>query len=363
MPRKKVKLAWVENDQSREISLKKRSIGLMKKVKELTILCDVNACMIVFSPDEVEPMVWPSLETAYDLLDDFFALPEIEKKKKETSLDSYLKEKTKKNHDQLMKTHKKNMGYVIDQLMVQLKHGRRTVDLNLSEIYALLSFSRDNIIHCRKKLDFVQYPPLRDPPMSLSDVFVEVDYEDERAWKTDEVAKRFSINAAVRGNQSHYLTDNFFLTSPEPPKPTTYSQIMMDMVSNNQNSNLRNYFSYQGSCSTESPNLEMEPVWPPLMTFHDVVGSTSQPVHDHIMINNPSIAKIPPRRYPFDSMSCEFKVKEEVITINNGDSDFYRRSNTTTINDGIRQEAPPNETTSEEGNVDVMAFHTNNYHF
>lgn len=137
----------------------------MKKVKEVTILCDVKACMILFSLNEEEPIVWPSVEKTRDLLDNFFSLPEIEKKKKRDEYRVILEGEDREVHQQLMKTQKKNMNYVIDQLMRQLHHGHRIEDLNLSRIFALISFSRDNFIINRKYLHFVQYPPLRDPPI------------------------------------------------------------------------------------------------------------------------------------------------------------------------------------------------------
>ncbi|XP_023634257.1 agamous-like MADS-box protein AGL104 [Capsella rubella] len=71
----KVKLAWVENNKARAIFFRRRSEGVLKKVKELTILCDILACLIIFSPNDAEPMVWPSVETARGLLDNFFSLP------------------------------------------------------------------------------------------------------------------------------------------------------------------------------------------------------------------------------------------------------------------------------------------------
>ncbi|XP_023640356.1 agamous-like MADS-box protein AGL80 [Capsella rubella] len=108
MPRKNVKLAWVENDKARAKSLKQRREALLKKVKELTILCDIQACLIIFSPNEVGPVVWPSVEKARGLLDDFFALPELAQKNKETSIESFLKEKTKTVHKKLMESDKKN---------------------------------------------------------------------------------------------------------------------------------------------------------------------------------------------------------------------------------------------------------------
>ncbi|KAG7544109.1 Transcription factor MADS-box [Arabidopsis thaliana x Arabidopsis arenosa] len=212
MTRKKVKLAWVENAKSRATSLQKMRVGLLKKVKELTILCDVRALAIIFSPNKVEPMVWPSIEATHGLLGDFFALPKLVQKKKESSVESYLKEKTQKIHEQLMKSNKKKEDYVIDELLMQLQNNRRIVDLNLSEIYALLSFSRDTIILCRKKLDFMQFTPLRDPPVFPFEIQVEkfktitndisVGQDNERAGETDEATRR--INVDIFKEQQHY---------------------------------------------------------------------------------------------------------------------------------------------------------------
>ncbi|ESQ48862.1 hypothetical protein EUTSA_v10021945mg, partial [Eutrema salsugineum] len=222
MPRKKIRLTLVANENKRATSLRKRKLGLVKKVRELTILCDVKACLIIFSPNDAEPMVWPSVEAARDLLDDYFALPEFEKKQNETTLESYLKEKTRKVHEQLTEIKKKNTEQVIDQLMVQLSSGRRMDDLNLSEIYQLLSFLKGAIMNFRKRLSFLQQPPLYDPPMhpfetqseelirtNANDVFMVGSGQDyERAENTDEGDKVLSIGT-VRENQSYYLMDKW----------------------------------------------------------------------------------------------------------------------------------------------------------
>ncbi|KAG8499911.1 hypothetical protein CXB51_006594 [Gossypium anomalum] len=55
-----VTLAWVSNDSARRASLKIRRSGLMKKMSELTTLCGNRACLIIYSPDESEPIVWLS---------------------------------------------------------------------------------------------------------------------------------------------------------------------------------------------------------------------------------------------------------------------------------------------------------------
>ncbi|KAM0827534.1 hypothetical protein ACQ4PT_068149 [Festuca glaucescens] len=47
MARKKVTLQYIPNDSTRRGTFKKRRRGLMKKASELSILCDVKACVVV----------------------------------------------------------------------------------------------------------------------------------------------------------------------------------------------------------------------------------------------------------------------------------------------------------------------------
>ncbi|KAI9177945.1 hypothetical protein LWI28_020931 [Acer negundo] len=61
MTRKKVmKLCYIANDSTRKVTFNKRKKGLLKKVSELSILCGIDACAIVYSPYNNQPDVWPS---------------------------------------------------------------------------------------------------------------------------------------------------------------------------------------------------------------------------------------------------------------------------------------------------------------
>ncbi|KAM1087895.1 hypothetical protein ACFX2B_013233 [Malus domestica] len=59
MTRNKVKLAWIVNDNARKSSFKKRNACLVKKMSELTTLCDISAFVIVYGEDGEESTVWP----------------------------------------------------------------------------------------------------------------------------------------------------------------------------------------------------------------------------------------------------------------------------------------------------------------
>ncbi|WOL05839.1 hypothetical protein Cni_G14570 [Canna indica] len=49
------------------------SVGLIKKVSELSTLCDIKACIIVYGPKEPKPVVWPFGSEAHRVLTQFIA--------------------------------------------------------------------------------------------------------------------------------------------------------------------------------------------------------------------------------------------------------------------------------------------------
>ncbi|KAG2305831.1 hypothetical protein Bca52824_025579 [Brassica carinata] len=194
---------------------------------------------------EAEPMVWPSAEAARNLLKEFNALRDFAKKKNETTLESYLKEKTSKVHENLRKTQKENMERkTIDQLKAQLS-----------------SFRRRSVQHC----------PLSDPPVYPFEEQVKEfstttggGQEYERARKTFEEVNMASIGAS-KEKQSYYLMDEWIFPCMNPPSPQTHQQIMMNMASYNNNTLdprcHQSYLPYQGSSSNGDLNMEMEPIF------------------------------------------------------------------------------------------------------
>ncbi|KAE8732673.1 Agamous-like MADS-box protein AGL90 [Hibiscus syriacus] len=90
MTRKKVKLAYINNDSARKATFKKRKKGLMKKVSELSTLCGIDACAIMYSPYESQPEVWPSPMGVQRVLSKFRKIPEMEQSKKMVNQETFL---------------------------------------------------------------------------------------------------------------------------------------------------------------------------------------------------------------------------------------------------------------------------------
>ncbi|KAF3332121.1 Agamous-like MADS-box protein AGL80 [Carex littledalei] len=94
--RKKVKLQYISNDALRRATLRKRSSSLLKKVEELSMLCGVHGCGIIYSPEEAAPQVWPQPQDARRTLLTFNSLHEVERTRKMTNHLAFMQERVGK---------------------------------------------------------------------------------------------------------------------------------------------------------------------------------------------------------------------------------------------------------------------------
>ncbi|EXB70639.1 Agamous-like MADS-box protein AGL80 [Morus notabilis] len=125
MTRTKVKLAYITNDSARKATFKKRKKGLIKKVSELSTLCDVDACAIICSPYNAQPEVYPSSSGVQRVLAKFKKMPEMEQSKKMVNQESFLRQKIAKANEQLKKQRKENKEKEITHVMFQSLTGAK----------------------------------------------------------------------------------------------------------------------------------------------------------------------------------------------------------------------------------------------
>ncbi|KAL2333067.1 hypothetical protein Fmac_014280 [Flemingia macrophylla] len=108
MARKKVDLTYITNDSKRKATLRKRKNGLIKKVDEISILCGVEACAIIYVPENPTPEVWPSEDGVQRVLARFRGVSEVEQSKKMLSQESFLRHRIMKAQEQLKKLKAEN---------------------------------------------------------------------------------------------------------------------------------------------------------------------------------------------------------------------------------------------------------------
>ncbi|KAJ0561257.1 putative transcription factor MADS-type1 family [Helianthus annuus] len=91
MPRSKLKLAFIKNNKARKNSFMKRNECLKNKLKEVSILCNIEACVIMYSSYEPKLEVWTEDNTAFqNVLNAFLTKSPMEMGKFLLNQDSYI---------------------------------------------------------------------------------------------------------------------------------------------------------------------------------------------------------------------------------------------------------------------------------
>ncbi|XP_037451692.1 agamous-like MADS-box protein AGL80 [Triticum dicoccoides] len=76
MARKKIALQYIKNKSSRRRTLDTRMKNLASKARELSILCNAKACVLVYDEGNAAPKVYPSHAEAVDLLNRYRTMAE-----------------------------------------------------------------------------------------------------------------------------------------------------------------------------------------------------------------------------------------------------------------------------------------------
>ncbi|XP_058762974.1 agamous-like MADS-box protein AGL80 [Vicia villosa] len=134
MTRKKVKLAFIVNDAARKITYKKRKKSLLKMVDELTTLCGVEACAIIYSSYDPQPEIWPSPLGVQNVLSKFRTMSEFGQRNKMVNQETFLKQRVMKGKDQLNKQRRDNKEKEITMYMFECLNAARIMSSNMSKV-------------------------------------------------------------------------------------------------------------------------------------------------------------------------------------------------------------------------------------
>ncbi|XP_057780282.1 agamous-like MADS-box protein AGL82 [Salvia miltiorrhiza] len=112
MGRAKLKMELIEKENLRIQTLKKRKEGLAKKLHQLTTLCDVSACMIVYDPATDSSSIWPRDSDAQirHLVEGYKSKSkDLQGGVRSYGLGDFFKERQKQIEGDLLKLRKKNL--------------------------------------------------------------------------------------------------------------------------------------------------------------------------------------------------------------------------------------------------------------
>ncbi|XP_058783779.1 agamous-like MADS-box protein AGL80 [Vicia villosa] len=154
MARKKVKLAYITKDSKRRATFKKRKNGLIKKVDEISTLCGIEACAVIFGENDPQPEVWPSPQGVQNVLSRFKRLPDLEQTKKMFNHESFLKQRIEKAQENLNKQKIDNKRKEMTHLMFQcLDAGQIFESVNMNDLNDLSWLIDQNLKHLERRIN------------------------------------------------------------------------------------------------------------------------------------------------------------------------------------------------------------------
>ncbi|CAJ1960582.1 unnamed protein product [Sphenostylis stenocarpa] len=154
MSRRKVELTFIANNSDRKASYTKRKKSLLKKTEEISTLCGVEACAIIYGPYGPEPDVWTSKSGVQNLVEEFRNT--CEHNRKMATQESFLSERIAKGREKIKKHVRSNKEKEITMLMFQcLKNGRVEPENNMSsdDLNALSSAIENKLRDINKRME------------------------------------------------------------------------------------------------------------------------------------------------------------------------------------------------------------------
>ncbi|KAJ4900634.1 MADS-box transcription factor family protein [Raphanus sativus] len=118
MARNRVRMAYIENDNSRKATFRKRKGGIMKKALELSTLCDVPVAVFVQSEYKPVPEVFPaSREAMGNVLAKWDMLSLVDKTKRMVNQEKFLQQRIDKATEGIKKVDKENKELAMKEVM------------------------------------------------------------------------------------------------------------------------------------------------------------------------------------------------------------------------------------------------------
>ncbi|KAM0855012.1 hypothetical protein ACQ4PT_050035 [Festuca glaucescens] len=204
MARKKVAMAYIVNDPTRKATGKKRAMGAIKKAGELSVLCGVEACLIIVLEDG-SLQVWPSsLPKAMSVVDRYKSLPEVEQCRKNMDGEDYVRDRVGKMQEQLRKAERdsrrrENM-LLLHDAMVGAGGRPNLAGLPVEQVVSV-GWMTENLI--KKIKDCITYRGgqlvvVNDDPLPYAATAGDVDVEAphlQREWVTEVVKAGWDVEA------------------------------------------------------------------------------------------------------------------------------------------------------------------------
>ncbi|KAF7806205.1 agamous-like MADS-box protein AGL65 isoform X1 [Senna tora] len=155
MGRVKLKIKKLESISNRHVTYSKRRSGIMKKAKELSILCDIDIVLLMFSPTGKPTLLQGERSNIEEVIEKFAQLsPQERAKRKLESLEALKKTFKKLDHDVKIQDFLGSSSQQVEELT----HHLRMLQAQLTEVHQRLSYwsnleKINNVEHLRQMED------------------------------------------------------------------------------------------------------------------------------------------------------------------------------------------------------------------
>ncbi|XP_073152796.1 agamous-like MADS-box protein AGL80 [Henckelia pumila] len=164
MPKKIIKHEKIPDEKQRKKVYKNRSEGLLKKVSELSILCGIDAAVVIHKRDENNATLWPSPELYMERMHKFLSFSSVERDRKMVTHDKFLDQRVVDESKNLFKAQKTNEileGELVTDELINGKISYEQLDLihmnNMNSLADEMLESMDKIIYDNDQLASEQY--------------------------------------------------------------------------------------------------------------------------------------------------------------------------------------------------------------
>lgn len=155
MTRQKLKLAFIANAAKRKAVCKKRKKGLMKKMVELTTLCDVDACAVIHSSElNSQPEFWPNKSEAERVVEEFKSLPQRQQTNRMYDQRKFMRKRIAKAKKDLQKVQRANREMELTNVMFDCLAGRSGFEnLGLEDLDSLQRVVDQKLYDIEKRME------------------------------------------------------------------------------------------------------------------------------------------------------------------------------------------------------------------
>ncbi|XP_075473868.1 agamous-like MADS-box protein AGL80 [Primulina tabacum] len=166
MPKKIIKHEKISDEKQRKKVYNNRSQGLLKKVNELSILCGIDAAVVIHKRDENNATLWPSPEIYMDRMQKFLNFSTAERERKMVTHDKFLDQRVVEESRNLFKSQKTNEILEGELVTDELTNGRcsyEQLDIihmnNMNSLADDMLERIDKIIYDNQHSSEVEQPP------------------------------------------------------------------------------------------------------------------------------------------------------------------------------------------------------------